>query len=74
MTHLSRRHITKFIADKLGGKVLSISITKHAHVEFDYHGHVCWAMFPVTPSDSDWQLLKYNDIKRDLKSKGIWVG
>lgn len=74
MTHLSRRHITKFLADKFGAKVLDISITKHAHVKFDYHGHECWAVFAVSPSDGMWEQIKFNDIRKDLKQRGIWVG
>lgn len=74
MTHLSKRHICQFIHDKLGGRVLEITITKHAHVKFDYHGHVCWAVFPVSPGDKDWARIKYGDIRKDLKQKGIWIG
>ncbi len=74
MTHPSRRHINKFIEHWLGGKVLSITITKHAHVKFDYHGHECWAVFAVSPSDGMWEQIKFNDIRKDLKQKGIWVG
>lgn len=73
MTHLSRRHICRFIQQRLGGKVLEITITKHAHVKFDYHGHVCWAVFPVSPSDGMWEQIKYSDIKKDLKQQGIWI-
>ena len=71
MTHINQRHIRKVI-EKLGGKVTEITITRHAHVKFDYYGHECWALFSISPSDGMWEQLKYNDIRRDLKQRGIW--
>lgn len=71
MTHLSQRHIKKLIA-KLGGKVIDITYGKHCHVHFSYYGHDCWSLFSISPSDRQWEQLKYSDIKRDLKRRGIW--
>ena len=73
MTHVSERHIRKFI-EKLGGKVTEFEINKHCHVRFDYYGNDCWAMFPRTPPNSRWESYKYNDIRRALKARGIWRG
>jgi len=69
--HVRPRDIKRIIA-KIGGEVVSIECTKHFHVYFTYHGHECRALFPLSPSDTNWEQLKYSDIKRDLRGRGIW--
>lgn len=71
MTHLSARHIRKCI-ERMGGKVTHIRFSRHVHVTFDYFGHICKSVFSVSPSDTDWELRKHADLKRELKARGIW--
>ena len=73
MTHISSRKM-KALVEGIGGKVTKIVVTKHAHVYYDYYGHECCTIFSVTPSSRKWEQYKYNDMKRDLKNRGIWRG
>lgn len=73
MTHLSTRNIKRFIERRIGGRVLEINMSKHAHVLFEYNGHEHKTIFSITPSDLNWEMRRYADIKRELTARGIWV-
>jgi hypothetical protein len=72
MTRVIARDIHK-VVEGVGGKVVGIRHSKHYHVTYLFKGVMCSATFPRSPSDRAWMLIKANDLRADLRRRGLWT-
>lgn len=70
---ISQRDIEE-VVQKANAKIVDIQPGRHWRVLINYNGEELLVTFPRSPSDPNWKIIKYHDIRRTLKSRGIWKG
>jgi len=68
---ISNRDIEE-VVKRAGAKVVDVQHARHIHVRINYKGTELPITFPRSPSDPNWKVIKYHDIRRTLKSRGLW--